>query len=111
MSRRDLIAIYFLTLLARVVVAAFQVQPGYMDAYYTTVGAQRLAEGYGFTEPYVWNYLDNPATLPHPSHLYWMPLTSLVAAPFLAIFGPGFRAAQAPLVFVASLVPVVAAAV
>ena len=111
MSRRDLIAIYFLTLLARVVVAAFQVQPGYMDAYYTTVGAQRLAEGYGFTEPYVWNYLDDPSSLPHPSHLYWMPMPSIVGALPMAVFGPTFRAAQAPFVLLSATLPPIAYAI
>src|SRR3990172_6870550 len=57
MNRRDLIAIYLLTLLARIAVAAFQAQPGYMDAYYYTVGAQRLAQGYRFPQP---SLLDAP---------------------------------------------------
>src|SRR3972149_7005969 len=111
MSRRDLIAIYFLTLLARVVVAAFQVQPGYMDAFSPPVGAQRGAEGYGFTEPYVWNYLDDPSSLPHPSHLYWMPMPSIVGALPMAGFGPTFRAAQAPFVLLSATLPPIAYAI
>jgi len=91
--------------------AALFSQPGYMDAYYYYHVAANLAAGRGLVEDLVWNYLGPVDGIPHPSNFYWMPLTSLVAAPFLAIFGPGFRAAQAPLVFVASLVPVVAAAV
>jgi hypothetical protein len=109
MTRRsDLIAIYLVTLLARIAVAAFQEQPGYMDAYYTTVGAQRLAEGYGFTEPYVWNYLDDPSSLPHPSYLYWMPLPSIAGALSMTVFGPTFRAAQVPFVMLSATLPPIA---
>jgi len=107
-NRRDLLAVFSIGLLARIAVAAFQAHPGYMDAYYYTVGAQRLAGGFGFTEPYVWNYLDDPMSLPHPSHLYWMPLPSILGALSIAIFGSSFRAAQAPFVVLAAIVPLIA---
>ncbi len=109
--RRDLLAIFVAALLARSAVAAFQAQPGYMDADYYTVGAQRLAAGFGFSEPFVWNYLDNPAWLPHPSHLYWMPLPSMLGAAALVIFGSTYRAAQLPFVLLASIVPLIAYAI
>lgn len=61
-------------------VSVFQSAPGYMDAeYYTATGVQ-LASGNGFREPFIWNYLNNPQGLPAPSHLYWMPLASIMAA-------------------------------
>ena len=41
---------------------------------------QRLADGFGFTEEVIWQYLDNPGQLPVPSHSYWMPLPSIMAA-------------------------------
>ena len=56
-------------------VAQFQSSPGYMDADYYYATGLVLAEGQGFTEPFLWNYLDNPSGLPHPSHAYWMPMT------------------------------------
>ncbi len=62
------------------VVAWFQPAPGYMDADYYLLGGLQLAEGKGFTEPILWNYLDDPDGLPHPSHGYWMPLTSILTA-------------------------------
>ncbi len=90
-------------------------RPGYMDADYYFNGAVRLARGFGFTEPYVWNYFSPVRALPAPSHLYWMPLTSLAAAPavWLAEAWAGralpnaelFRAAQAALVLAAAGVP------
>ncbi|HTP01410.1 MAG TPA: hypothetical protein VMJ64_08560, partial [Anaerolineales bacterium] len=61
-------------------IAQFQRFPGYLDSDYYFGGGIQLATGNGFTEPYLWNYLDNPTALPHPSHSYWMPLSSVIAA-------------------------------
>ncbi len=55
-------------------------QPSYMDAYYYAVNGERLATGHGFSEMIIWQYLDNPSGLPTPSHTYWMPLPSILAA-------------------------------
>lgn len=59
-------------------------QPGFTDAYYHFNAAVRLVNGEGLTDPYLWNYINAPDTLPPresvPSHTYWMPLTSLAAA-------------------------------
>ena len=91
--------------------ASFWIQsPGYMDAdYYFTTG-QELSRGRGFIEPFIWNYLDDPAGLSHPSHLYWLPLTSLIAALPMAFLGQTFRAAQIPFILMCASLPVVTAA-
>lgn len=89
MSRRDTLLLALLGLAVVLVVAAFQEVPGYMDADYYYAGGMQLAAGNGFTEPYLWNYLDDPQGLPHPSHSYWMPLASILSAIFPAIFGTG----------------------
>ncbi len=81
---RDMALVFVLALVARIAFALPQQQPGYMDAYYYTVGAQQLAAGRGFTEPFIWNYLDDPSGLPRPSHQYWMPLPSILAALFIS---------------------------
>lgn len=78
--------------------------PAYFDAYYYTTNGQRLADGYGFTEEIVWQYLDEPKGLPTPSHTYWMPLTSIIAAAGYAL-SDSFRAAQAPFWLMASFLP------
>ena len=44
---------------------------------------------------------------PHPSHLYWMPLPTLLAAASMAILGAGYRAAQVPFVLISALLPLV----
>lgn len=76
-----------LGLVIPVTVAYFQPSPGYMDADYYFAGGVRLADGYGFSERILWNYLDNPEGLPHPSHAYWMPLASLIASLGMVITG------------------------
>lgn len=98
-------------LLAGVLVAAlgliFQSSPGYMDADYYFVNGQQLAQGNGFNEPFVWNYLDEPTRLPHPSHLYWMPLTSMLAALGMLVSGAqSFTAARLIFLLFAAILPV-----
>jgi hypothetical protein len=73
----------------------FETAPGYMDAEYYYAGGKNLAEGKGFWQAFIWNYLDEPEGIPQPSHTYWMPLVSLIAAVGLKI-SDTFRAAQAP---------------
>ena len=109
--RRDYTLVFGLALFIRLLAALPQTQPNYMDASYYLVGGQRLALGYGFNDPYVWNYLDHPQSLPQPSHLYWMPLPSLLVAASESIFGVNYRAAQIPFVLLAAVLPVIAYAV
>lgn len=85
--------------------AAWVRQPGYMDADYYAVTARELTDGKGFSEPFLWNYIDDPAAIPHPSHLYWMPLPSLLAAGSMRLLGSTFRAAQAPFILITALLP------
>jgi len=80
MTRRHYLLLYLTTLAALFLVANFEHSPGYMDADYYQLTGQQLARGRGFSEPMLWNYLDDPQGLPHPSHSYWMPLASLLAA-------------------------------
>ncbi len=88
--------------------AAFALsEPGFLDAYYYFHVAANLAAGLGFREDVIWNYLTIPSSLSHPSNYYWQPLTSVVAAPFMAVFGAGFRSAQLPMVLLSATVPTV----
>ena len=84
--------------------------PGYMDADYYFATGQELSRGRGFIEPFIWNYLDDPSGLSHPSHLYWLPLTSLIAALPMSLLGQTFRAAQIPFILMSASLPVVTAA-
>ncbi len=110
-SRRDWLILFCLALVVRLLTAWLLTGPPYVDTYYYTVGAWQLAEGYGFTEPFLWHYLDNPTGIPHPGFLYWMPLPSILAAPFVALLsslsGHSFLAAQLPFVLLSALLPLV----
>lgn len=107
MSQKIYGLLFFGGLIVAVVVASFQTAPGYMDAAYYYSGGLRLAEGSGFSEVILWNFLDDPVGLPHPSHTYWMPLSSLVAYAgiFLAPFLANFEAAQLGFILIAAFIP------
>lgn len=94
--RRDYVVIGVLALVWGTLLALTIRQPGYTDAYYYFNAGQRLAEGEGLTDPYLWVYINAPDSLPGPSHTYWMPLESLVAAVSMALLGTHFGAAQVP---------------
>jgi hypothetical protein len=78
--RRDALIFGLLALIVGGAMAAVIRHPGYTDAYYYFNAGQRLAQGNGLTDAAIWTYIGAPAGLPIPSHLYWMPLASLVAA-------------------------------
>jgi 4-amino-4-deoxy-L-arabinose transferase-like glycosyltransferase len=97
MNRRDLILIALIGFgLALVLMVRLQ-NPAYTDGYYYFNAGARLATGSGLTDAAVWTYLGLPDSLhglPLPSHLYWMPLTSIVAALGVFIAGSSFTAAR-----------------
>lgn len=101
---RDLLLIAVIGLLWQAFWGLQMRQPTYMDAYYYATNGQRLADGYGFTEEVIWQYLDAPDGLPAPSHSYWMPLTSLLAAGGYLV-SDTFRGAQLPFWLLAGLLP------
>ena len=95
-GRRAYVVVFVLALGWAALLAALIEQPGYTDAYYYYNASQRWVTGDGLTDPYLWTYLDAPAALPAPAFRYWMPLTSLLAAGSMALFGAHFGAAQVP---------------
>ncbi|MEZ0395670.1 MAG: hypothetical protein ABWK53_04460 [Anaerolineales bacterium] len=106
LRRRDLLVLFILALLTALAVAALQPVPGYMDAAYYYAGGLALARRLGFQEPFLWNYLDHPQSLPHPSHSYWYPLASLAAAGGMTLLGrTDFAAARLLFVLAAALSP------
>jgi len=111
MNRRRMLILFLLGLAVVTAVGLLQRTPGYMDAAYYQATAQMLAEGKGFTEPFIWTYFGDPAGIPHPSHLYWMPLPSLLAAGSMIVLGLTWRAAQLPFLLLGALLPVITAAV
>ncbi len=111
MTRRAYLLLALIGLAAVCLVALYQHAPGYMDADYYYAGGLRLAGGHGFSELFLWNYLDDPKGLPHPSHAYWMPLSSLVAAAGMKLSGlTNFYGARLGFLLVAAFIPPLTAA-
>ncbi|MFT3894086.1 MAG: hypothetical protein QM730_20845 [Anaerolineales bacterium] len=111
MNWRHYIILFIVGLIVPFTISRFQSLPGYMDADYYYAGGMQLAMGKGFNEPYIWNYLDDPQTLPHPSHAYWMPLASIVSAAGMWLAGnTGYEAGRLPFILLSACVPLLTAA-
>lgn len=104
----DLLIVFLVALAVRVLTALPQDQPHYFDAYYYYHVAENLHLGRGFVEDLIWNYLEAPTTVTHPSNLYWMPLSSIIAWLSFTAFGASYRAAQMPFALLSALLPVIA---
>ena len=109
MSRKNLFLLFILSLFVAASASIWIRVPGYMDAEYYFATADQLVEGNGFSEPFLWNYLNPPDSLPHASHQYWMPLTSIIAAFSMAIFGETFRDAQRVFILITAAIPLLTA--
>ena len=111
MNWRHYTFLFFVGLLVPFAVSRFQSLPGYMDADYYFAGGIQLATGKGFNEPYIWNYLSDPQSLPNPSHTYWMPLASMISAIGMWMAGQTtYAAGRAPFIFLSACVPLWTAA-
>jgi hypothetical protein len=111
MQKRDYWLLFFVGLIVTLVLAALQPVPGYMDADYYFAGGRQLAGGHGFSDPFLWNYLDHPQGLPHPSNSYWNPLASMIAAGGMALTGKlDFLSARIGFILMATLAPLLIAA-
>ena len=110
MNWRHYAILFALGLIVPFAISRFQNMPGYMDADYYFAGGVELAKGNGFTEPYLWNYLDDPQGLPHPSHTYWMPLASIVSAFGMWIANQTtYAAGRFPFILLSACVPLLTA--
>ncbi len=111
MNWRHYTLLFIIGLIVPLGISRFQSMPGYMDADYYFAGGIQLAQGKGFTEPYLWNYLDNPSGLPHPSHTYWMPLASIVSAIGMWIAGQStYAAGRASFIVLSAFTPLLTTA-
>lgn len=96
-------------ILASVIGLGFAQQPSYGDAFYYVVGARTLAEGGGFTQSFLWNYIGDPASIVVPSHTYWMPMPSLLGAIGMRLVGMTYVAAQLPFVILLAVMGMLSA--
>ncbi|HVF25862.1 MAG TPA: hypothetical protein VNA23_08230 [Anaerolineales bacterium] len=110
MNWRHYLILFIIGLSVPFAVSRFQTLPGYMDADYYFAGGVQLANGKGFTEPYIWNYLSDPQKLPNPSHTYWMPLASIVSALGMWLTGQAsYAAGRLPFIILSACVPLLTA--
>jgi hypothetical protein len=106
MKKRFYFFLFFVALVVNLTAALLQPVPGYMDADYYYSGGMQLANGKGFNEPFIWNYLDNPQGIPHPSHTYWMPLASILASiGMILTHSINFLSARLFLILLAGAIP------
>ncbi len=111
---RDVAALFALGLAVNGVVALLVNSPAYTDAFYYFNAGVQLASGQmrfpELLEPYIWNYLAAPRSLPAPAFAYWQPLPAFLAALGIRVFGPepAFGSAQAIFVLLAAGLPLMA---
>jgi hypothetical protein len=111
MNARAYLLLFVLATIVSLVIVTLEPVPGYMDSAYYFAGGKQLASGHGFSDPFLWNYLDHPQGLPHPSNSYWYPLASIIAAGGMVLTGKlNFLSARIGFVVIASLAPLVIAA-
>lgn len=107
-QRFDIIILLVVSLITRAIVAAYVTQPSYADAAYYFDVAKNLASWHGFIEDFIYIYLTPAKSVVHPSNFYWMPLTSIIMAPFLALFGTSWQVAQIPITLLSATLPLLA---
>jgi hypothetical protein len=98
--------LFLLSLSLFLITASIRGAPGYMDESYYAVGARSLYAGEGFWDQFIWHYLDDPAGLPNPSHTYWMPLPSILAASGMVLFAQNtYLAGALPMALISAFIP------
>jgi hypothetical protein len=111
MTFRNCLFLFLFGLAVTVFIALFQHIPGYLDSDYYYAGGIQIAKGNGFTEPYLWNFLDGTTSLPHPSHSYWMPLASIISALGMWLTGQtNYGSARLFFLLIAAFIPPLTAA-
>ena len=93
-------------LLLRLWVAAQIVFPPLDDPAFYVQTARNVAAGRGLVSDVIYNYWVPYSSVTHPSHEYWMPVTTLVMAVFIKLWGESLLVAQLPGIFASALLPV-----
>ena len=106
MLRTPIVAATLAVAVLRLAVIPLLTHPGYSDAYYYFLAAERLASGQGLTLDGIWNFSEAPGlpALPIPALRFWMPLSTALQAAGIALFGSllgPLRAAELALALVA----------
>ncbi len=102
---RSLFFICLAALLMRVACLAFVQHPGIGDPNHYYNLALRLLDGHGFTIDYIWQFYNPPQSIVHPDD-FWMPLTGVLAAISMKMFGVSTIGALLAFVSLGSLLPI-----
>ena len=105
MRTRDYIFLFALGVMLLIGIATQEAVPGYMDADYYYATGLRIANTGSWTEPFLWNYLNEPEDIPNPAFTYWMPLAGVISALGIVLTGlNNFWGAKLGFILLASLV-------
>ena len=108
MNKKKYIWVYLLSLGFFIAISLLQKTPGYMDASYYYAMGKQIAAGKGGSEPFIWNYLANPVSIPAVSFTYWMPFTAILAAfGMILVHSTAYWAARLPFILLAGFIPVI----
>lgn len=111
MTKKELVFLYLFSVAFFFALALLQKVPGYMDAEYYFGRSVALAAGNGWTENFIWNFLNDPVAIPVPAFGFWMPLTSMLGALGVSVTrSSSFLASRLPFILLAAFIPVLAAA-
>ncbi|MEO7664870.1 MAG: glycosyltransferase family 39 protein [Candidatus Limnocylindrales bacterium] len=106
---RTPVALFVLALAVRLGLIALFPDAAYPDSFYYADVARSLAAGHGLNIDVVWifaevgNHIPAVPTLPIPSNGHWLPLSSLIQAPFITVLGPTGFASALPMALIGSL--------
>ena len=100
------ILLFSLALLVRLFLAARIVFPPLDDPSFYIQTARNLVAGRGLVIDVVWSQFVPFTSVTHPSHEFWMPLTTFLMAIFIRLFGDTLLVAQLPDVIAGALLPV-----
>jgi hypothetical protein len=106
---RTPILLFALALGARLLLIAAYPDPAYPDSYYYVDVARALHATGRLEVDFIWIFAEvggvipaNPV-LPIPSNAHWLPLSSFLQVPFIAVLGPTAWASALPMALVGSL--------
>ena len=107
---RPYLLLYAFALVVRLAVAALFPDPAYPDSYYYVNVARALAATGRLEVDFIWIFAEvggqipSDPVLPVPSNAHWLPLSSLIQAPFIVLLGPSPLASVLPVALIGAAV-------
>lgn len=108
---RICLTLFVAAFVVRFLLARQLVFPPLDDPTFYIQTARNLVAGRGLVIDVVWSQFVPFAGVTHPSHEFWMPMTTFLMAIFIRLFGDTLFVAQLPDVLAGSLLPVLTYAI